>query len=272
MHHPVLLDKVIKYLDVKKNKKYIDATAGEGNFIKEILKRGGLVLAIEWDPDQKEKLQRTFKNTPNLIIVNDNFSRIKEIAKKLNFYPVDGIIFDLGLSMYQLLEEKKGFSFKKTKEKLDMRINPHIALSASDILNQTTEKDLADIFFKYGEENNGQLIAHAIVQARKHKKIETVGQLIKIIDKVIQKKDEMVYRRVFQALRIKVNNELENLKKGLEGALTIIHPNGKILVISFHSLESRIIKQFIKKNQLKLITKNVIKGERSSQLRVFGLN
>ena len=272
MHHPVLLNTVIKYLNIKKNGRYIDATAGEGNYIKEILNHGGLVLAIDWDCKQIKKLQNFFKDNPHLVLVNDNFSKIREIALNFNFYPADGIIFDLGLSMDQLQQGKRGFSYKNLHEKLDMRINHQLSLSAIDILNHTSEKELKDIFFRYGEEVNGQIIAQAIVNTKKKKKIKTVGQLIKIIDQTLKKKDEDTYRRIFQALRIKVNHELENLENGLKGALSILHPHGRILVISFHSLESRLIKQFIKKHQLKMITKKVIKGEHSSQLRVFGLN
>lgn len=272
MHHPVLLDTVIKYLNIKKDGRYIDATAGEGNYIKEILNRGGFVLAIDWDSEQIKKLQKFFKDNPRLILINDNFSKIREIALNFNFYPIDGVVFDLGLSMNQLQEGKRGFSYKNLEEKLDMRINHQIPLSAIDILNQTSEKELADIFFQYGEEVNGQIIARAVINAKKKRKIETVGQLIKIINDALRKKDENTYRRVFQALRIRVNHELENLEKGLKEALTILHPKGRIVVISFHSLESRLIKQFIKKNQLKMITKKVIQGEHSSQLRVFGLN
>ena len=272
MHHAVLLNTVIKYLNIKKNGRYIDATAGEGNYIKEILNRGGFVLAIDWDSKQIKKLQNIFKDNPRLILINDNFSNIKKIALNFNFYPVDGIIFDLGLSMDQLQQGKRGFSYKNLEEKLDMRINHQLPLLASDILNQASEKELTDIFFKYGEEVNGQIIAKTIINTKKKKKIETVGQLIKIIDQSLKKKDEDTYRRIFQALRIKVNHELENLEKGLKGVLAIIHPQGRIAIISFHSLESRLIKQFIKKYQLKMITKKIIKGEHSSQLRVFGLN
>lgn len=272
MHHPVLFNTVIKYLNIKKNGRYIDATAGEGNYIKEILNRGGFVLALDWDVNQIKKLKDFFKDNSHLILINDNFSKLKEITLKFNFYPIEGIIFDLGLSMNQLKEGKRGFSYKNLEEKLDMRINHQLPLSASDILNQASEKELIDIFFQYGEEINGQIIAKTIINTKKKKKIETVRQLIKIIDQTFKKKDEDTYRRIFQALRIKVNHELENLEKGLKGALTILHPQGRIAVISFHSLESRLIKRFIKKYQLKMITKKVVRGERSSQLRVFGLS
>lgn len=271
MHHTVLLKTITEIIDVKKGRKYIDATAGEGNIIKEILGKGGSVLAIDWDYNQIKKLRSIFGKNKNLILVNDNFSHIKKIAERFNFAPVDGIIFDLGLSMNQLEEAKKGFSYKNLEEELDMRIDLKLPITASCIINQFSKKDLLNIFSQYGEEIKSKVIVDEIIKARQKETIKKVGQLIRIIDRVIKRKDESVYRRIFQALRIKVNNELENLKQGLEGAIKIIKPQGKIAVISFHSIESRLVKLFIKEHQLKLINKKVIKGERSSQLRVFSL-
>ncbi len=271
MHHPVLKNKVIEWLNVQPNKKYIDATAGEGNFIEEILKKDGLVLAIDWDNWQIKKLKEKFENEKKLILYWDNFANLKNIAQKFHFTNVDGIIFDLGLSYEHLEKSGRGFSFKKINENLDMRINSQLKATASDILMNESKDNLIMILSQYGEEPKAEAIVDKIIKYRKIKPIKKVSQLVEIIYSIIRKKSENSYRRIFQALRIAVNNELENLKKGLSQAVEIIKPEGKIAVITFHSLESRIVKKFIKENQLFLLTDKTIKGERGSQLRVFSL-
>lgn len=271
MHQTVLKNKTIELLSIKPNKKYIDATAGEGNFIEEILKRGGLVLAIDWDQWQIKKLKEKFKNEKKLICYLDNFANLKNIAQKFHFTNADGIIFDLGLSYEHLEKSGRGFSFKKINENLDLRINSHLKITASDILMNESKDNLIRILSRYGEEPKAEEIVNNIIKYRKIKPIKKVGQLVEIIYSAIKKEDENVYRRIFQALRIAINNELENLKKGLSQAIKIIKPEGRIAVITFHSLESRIVKKFIKENRLFLLTDKVIKGERESQLRVFSL-
>jgi 16S rRNA (cytosine1402-N4)-methyltransferase len=269
MHHPVLLQTVIEQLQIRKDGLYIDATAGEGGFIEEIIDKGGKVLAIDWDINQIDRLRKKFEGTKNLIFVNDNFARIQKIAQEYRFYPVDGIIFDLGLSAGQLDNSGKGLSFKKIDEPLDMKINPSLPLSAADILKNFSFDDLYNAFCRFGEDINSKKIAQAIVEKRKSKPIEKVTDLTTIIDWAIGRKDEKTYRRIFQALRIMVNQEIANLEQGLTGAINIIKKEGKILIISFHSVESRVIKKFIRKNQLKELNKKTIKGERGSQLRIF---
>lgn len=271
MHHSVLKNKLLELLDIKPNKKYIDATAGEGNFIEEILKKDGLVLAIDWDNWQIKKLKEKFKNEKKLILYWDNFANLKNIAQKFHFTNIDGIIFDLGLSYEHLEKSGRGFSFKKINENLDMRINSQLKITASDILMNESKDNLIMILSQYGEELKAEAIVDKIIKYRKIKPIKKVGQLIEIIYSAVGNKNEKVCRRVFQALRIAVNNELENLKKGLSQAVEIIKPEGRIAVITFHSLESRIVKKFIKENQLFLLTDKAIKGERRSQLRVFSL-
>lgn len=271
MHHPVLKNKTIEFLNIKPNKKYIDATAGEGNFVEEILKRGGLVLAIDWDQWQIKKLKEKFKNEKKLICYMDNFANLKNIAQKFHFNDADGIIFDLGLSYEHLEKSGRGFSFKKINENLDLRINWQSKVTASDILMKESKDNLIKILSQYGEEPKAEAIVNQIIKYRQIKPIKKVGQLVEIISSTIKKEDENVYRRIFQALRIAINNELENLKKGLSQAIKIIKPEGRIAVITFHSLESRIVKKFIKENRLFLLTDKAIKGERGSQLRVFSL-
>jgi 16S rRNA (cytosine1402-N4)-methyltransferase len=280
MHQPVLLQEVIKYLGDIKNKFFIDATFGEGGHSLEIIKRGGKVLGIEWDQQQYEKAKIKYTHyleTSNLKLVNENFSQIEKVAKKNNFFPVDGVLFDLGLSMTQLWQSGRGFSYKKIYEPLDMRLNLNLKIKAADLINSLEKEKLYEILAKYSEEIHSLRLVEAIISARKIKKIEKVKDLVDIIDKAIGK-NEAVYRRVFQGLRIAVNNELENLKLGLEGALSILDEKGRILVISFHSLEDRLIKNIIKEKKLKMLTKkgvqskNDLKFERSAILRIITLH
>lgn len=272
MHHPVLLQTVLEWLGVKKNGLYVDATVGEGNLTEAILKSGGKVLALDWDEQQINQLKKRFEKEKNLILVNENFANLEKIARQYSFYPVDAIVFDLGLSMDQLEKSNRGFSFKKKNEFLDMRINQSLKLTASDVLNNFSKEKLYDSLCRFGEDVNTKKIVEAIEKQRKRKRFEKVGDLIEVIDKALGKKDEKTYRRIFQALRMIVNHEIENLKEGLKGAVKIAKPEGKIIVISFHSVESRVVKQFIVENKLKKLTKKVIKGEREAQLRVFSPN
>lgn len=276
MHRSVFLEEAIRALEVKEGKRYIDATLGGGGHTSKILKLGGKVLAIEWD-DERFKSSK-FRGFKNFRLVLGNFKEIEKIAKTNNFYPVDGVLFDLGLSMEQLDSSGRGFSFKKENEPLDMRISRKLKWTAADFVNSLSAKKLYEVFARYSEEINSWPIAQAIVNARRLKEIKTVGDLRRVIDSLeLKGKKESILRRIFQALRIKVNDELENLKQGLEGAVKILNKNGRIVVISFHSLEDRIIKQFIQKNNLKILNKKVAikrqreKFERTAQMRVFSL-
>lgn len=276
MHRSVFLEEAIRALEVKEGKRYIDATLGGGGHTSKILKLGGKVLAIEWD-DERFKSSK-FRGFKNFRLVLGNFEEIEKIAKTNNFYPVDGVLFDLGLSMEQLDSSGRGFSFKKENEPLDMRISRKLKWTAADFVNSLSAKKLYEVFARYSEEINSWPIAQAIVNARRLKEIKTVGDLRRVIDSLeLKGKKESILRRIFQALRIKVNDELENLKQGLEGAVKILNKNGRIVVISFHSLEDRIIKQFIQKNNLKILNKKVAikrqreKFERTAQMRVFSL-
>ncbi len=278
MHKPVLLQEVIDYLNVKVGGLYIDATFGEGHHSIEILARGGKVLGVEWDFNQyqraKIKNQRCI-NLKKLILINGNFRDIEQIAKQNNFYPVDGVLFDLGLSMWQLKKSGRGFSFKKLNEPLDMRLSDELKDKASDLINSLSPKELYEILATYSEEINSWSIVKTLVRTRALKKIKLVSDLVNAVDRAIERKDERVYRRVFQALRIAVNKEFENLEKGLLGALNLIKKEGRIVVITFHSLEDRLVKNFVYKNNLNLLTKKPVISrsnfsfERSAKLRVI---
>ena len=291
MHTPVLLEQVIEALDIKKDGLYVDATFGEGGYSQTILEKGGKVLGIDWDEEQYQisnikyqkyisLLRQGFEGQAkikNLKMANGNFKDIERIAKENDFFPVDGVVFDLGLSMKQISESGRGFSYKKLNEPLDMRMSLKSETKASDLVNHLSESELYEVFAKNSEEINSQAVAREIVHKRQFRKLETVNDLINSIDKAIDGQDKSVYQRIFQALRIEVNQEFDNLKKGLIGASKIINEEGKIVVISFHSLEDRIVKQFFRqeargclcppefpvcrcghKAQLTLITRKVI--------------
>ncbi len=276
MHHPVLLQEVLDNLNVKKDGLYIDATLGEGGYTLAMLDKGGKVLALDWDSQQISNFefliskQIPIPKTQNLTVKQGNFKDIEKIAKENNFYPVDGIVFDLGLSMRQINESGRGFSYKKIHEPLDMRLNTQEEETATDLVNSLNKEGLYDLFASYSEELKSQIIANNIVEKRIKRRIKTVGDFLAVIDKAVGEKDSRVYRRIFQALRIAVNHEFDNLRTGLAGALHLIKKDGRIAVVTFHSLEDRIVKQ--------LGGSHLIKGnrhlqfERSAKLRIIGGN
>lgn len=268
MHTPVLLDQVIEALEIKKDGLYIDATFGEGGYSRAILEKGGKVLAIDLDKEQVE-------NSNDITVVQGNFGDVEQIAKDNNFFPVDGVVFDLGLSMRQISQSGRGFSFKKLEEPLDMRMSLETEMTAKYLLNRLSEQELFDVFSRNSEEINSQKIAREVIIKRQFKKLETVGDLIGCIDKAVGESDNSAYKRIFQALRIQVNGEFENLKNGLLGATEIIKDDGKIAVVTFHSLEDRIVKNFSKTAGIKLLNKKPIMNrrgrsfEKSAKLRLL---
>ncbi len=246
MHIPVLQKEVLQYLDPKPNENFIDATIGSGGHALAILKRvgpRGRVLGIDWDPQvitNFELRTSNFELQKRLILVCDNFVNLKEIIKKTKFDKVNGILFDLGMSSWHLEESGRGFSFQK-KEPLDMRYNLQNPLTAERIINFWSKLEIEKILREYGEEKRAKRIAEKIIETRKVTPIKNTFQLRKIINQV-----KVQPRRTFQALRIAVNDELNNLKKALPQALEILKPGGRLVVISFHSLEDRIVKNFLK--------------------------
>ena len=266
MHIPVLLNQVLDYFNPSFGKNYIDATIGGGGHTFPILKRtepDGQVLGIDNSPLAIESLKSKVEELnlqKRLILVCDNFSHIKEIVKKNNFSPIHGILLDLGLSTDLIETSKGGFTFMK-QEILDMRFNPQIQdLTATMILNQYSKEDLREIFKEYGGERFSHQIANMIVTERKQEKIIMTDQLVDIIKKSLGRYFHIKsLARVFQALRIEVNDELEVLKKGLKDCLNILAPQGRIIVLSYHSGEDRIVKNFFKQTEnLKILTKKPI--------------
>ncbi|PJA02423.1 16S rRNA (cytosine(1402)-N(4))-methyltransferase [bacterium (Candidatus Gribaldobacteria) CG_4_10_14_0_2_um_filter_36_18] len=252
-HIPVLQKEVIDYLDPKPNENFIDATIGEGGHTAAILEKNkpnGKVLGIEIDPEILEK----FKFQDRLILVNDSYVNLKNIIEKYNFGPIKGILFDLGMSSWHLEESGRGFSFQKD-EPLDMRYDESLKfkvqsskLTAEEILNKWRGEELEKILREYGQERFAQGIAKKIIETRRIRPIKTTFQLVEIIKRATPSwyhhQRKHFATKTFQALRITVNNELENIKKGLEEALDVLGDGGRLVVISFHSLEDRIVKNF----------------------------
>lgn len=281
MHTPVLLEHAIEALNVTPGARYIDATAGEGGHLSMILEKGGKVLGLDWDPSQIKNIQSLIKND-DLILEAGSYGDIESIAKKHEFAPVDGVLFDFGLSMKQIRESGRGFSYNNLNEPLDMRIDGKTGVTASEIINNYNAQELYETFSRYAEEFHSLSIAESIVRARTMRRIETVGGLIAAIDFAIAKckmghrHGREIYATIFQALRIVVNEEFEQIKKGLEGAINILKPEGRIVIITFHSLEDRIVKRYIEASpDVKFLDKHVIKGdfrksfERSAKLRTI---
>lgn len=280
MHTPVLLQSVIDSINSHEGLKYIDATFGEGGYTRAILQKGGMVFAMDIDENQIKKAEISFQKEiqeKKLFPCIGNFSRIEELSKKNNFKSVDGIVFDLGLSMEQLRNKGIGLSYKALHEPLDMRLDPNLEYTAEFYLNTMSSNDLYDLFARNSEEIKSREIAESIVKLRVYKRIRQVKDLVIVLDKIIGKRNFGIYARIFQALRIQVNHEFENLQKGLSGALKIISDTGRIVVVTFHSLEDRIVKKFIKSNYLHEIS-HVLRGsgqrsfEKSAKLRVFSKN
>ncbi len=246
MHKSVFLEEVIKYLNIKKNGKYIDATVGYAGHSSEILKRlenKGFLFAFDQDEDAvKYSQKRLTEIKSNFKIFHSNFKNMKEFISE----KVDGILFDLGVSSPQLDEELRGFSYHKDAV-LDMRMDKRQDLSAHTIVNTYSFQKLTKIFYEYGEERFAKSIASNII---KNRPVNTTSELVNIIQKSVPekyKKDKHPARKVFQALRIEVNNELEILESSVLDAFDLLKRNGKLVIITFHSLEDRIVKNVFKK-------------------------
>ena len=244
VHKSVLFDEAIKALDLNENKIIVDGTAGGGGHSGEIAKRAKRVISIDQDPDAITVLNERLGDKENVTIVHDNYSNIKNIISNLNIEKIDGLLLDLGVSSFQLDTAERGFSFHKDAP-LDMRMSKS-GLSAYDVVNNYDERQLADIIYRYGEERFSRRIAANIVKARAEKPIETTFELVDIIKSSMPQKamrDAHPARRTFQAIRIEVNAELDVLKSTLEDAFDILAPGGRIAIITFHSLEDRIVKE-----------------------------
>lgn len=252
MHYSVLLEESISNLNIKEDGIYVDATLGFAGHSSEILKRiqKGYLFAFDQDIDacQTSNLKLS-KVGNNFKIINDNFVNIKKRLEENNIHYVDGILYDLGVSSPQLDIASRGFSYHN-EARLDMRMNQNSSLSAYEVVNNYSEKELTDIFYKYGEEKYAKKIASNIVKYRENKEIVTTLELVDIIKSSIPFKamrESHPARKIFQAIRIEVNDELNVLKTSLEDAIKLLNINGRICVITFHSLEDRIVKEIFNK-------------------------
>ena len=245
-HISVLPNECIEGLNINPNGIYVDGTAGGGGHSAEILKKldCGKLISIDRDPDAITTISERFKNEPNSIIINGCFGEMKKLLNDRGIYQVDGVLLDIGVSSHQLDTDERGFSFHKDAP-LDMRMSQS-GTSAEDLVNDLSYEELRDIIYRYGEDKFAPSIAKGIVKAREEERITTTLQLAEIIKNSVPQKvrrEGHPARKTFQALRIEVNGELTQLENGLDEAFEMLSPKGRLAVISFHSLEDRIVKQ-----------------------------
>jgi 16S rRNA (cytosine1402-N4)-methyltransferase len=287
MHQPVLLKEILEYLNPKPGQNFIDCTIGLAGHALPIARRilpQGKILGIELDEKVLKELSRIIAGQENIILKQGDFAHLEKIVGQIDFRPVNGILFDLGMSSWQIEESGRGFSFQKD-EPLLMSYQAG-GLTAEKIVNQWPEEDLVKILREYGQERYARKITQRISQVRQIRPIKTTKQLVEIIERAIpaQYYHQRIHlaTRTFQALRIAVNDELNNLEKALPQALEILEREGRLGIISFHSLEDRIVKNFFRqaaqKGNLKILTKKPIRPSqeevisnprsRSAKLRV----
>lgn len=250
-HYTVMLNEAVDALECENGKIYIDCTLGGGGHSELILKRispEGKLIAFDIDDDAIEAASKRLEEYKNLTIVKSSYTNVKKVLKNLGINKITGgILFDLGASYHQLTKQERGFSFSK-EAPLDMRFDQQSDFSAYDVVNTYSEEELVKIFSEYGEEHFSKRIARAIVETRKTKKLETTTELANLIINCTPRVKSNIHpaTRVFQAIRIEVNQELKNVKNTLEDILDLLDIGAIISVISFHSLEDRLVKQFFK--------------------------
>lgn len=271
-HKPVLVKEVIDFLDVRSGKRYIDATLGGGGHTEAILQKSGEVLGIEQDPKALERAERHLSACSGVFrLVQGNFADIERIAKGAGFDKVDGILFDLGFASFQVDDPKYGLSFQE-EGPLDMRLDPNLGVTASDLVNSLVENELYKLFKEVGEEKHARAVALAVVSRRGVTPLKTTGDLARVVEEVVsgerwirgvRRKEIHPATRVFMALRIAVNSEPENLKSALPQAVDLLKVGGRLAIISFHSGEDRIVKNFMRAGvvdgMLRDITKHPIR-------------
>ncbi len=266
LHVPVLLHEALNFLRIQPEGNYIDATLGGGGHAQEILKRlgSGRLLTIDRDPKALEAAKdKLAEFSGKLMMQHGNFAQIDELHAASGLPPVDGVIADLGLSSMQLDDASRGFSFNLPGP-LDMRMDPQTETTAADLVNRGSERDLADIFFELGEERHSRRIARAIVKARPYR---ITTELAQVVTRAIPSRAGLHQihpaTRAFMALRLAVNGELENLDEFLGRILTVVRPGGRVVVISFHSLEDRRVKQAFRRwqdeDRATVLTKKVVR-------------
>ncbi len=261
VHVSVLFHEAVRYLAPRDGGRYIDATLGAGGHAAGILHASaptGRLLGLDADPGALAIAATNLAEYGNrVLLVHSNFERLREVAAAKSFLPADGIILDLGLSSMQLGDAARGFSFQSDGA-LDMRFNPDEPTTAADLVNSLDEKELADLIYEFGEERASRRIAHAVVDARP---IDTAAQLASVIERAVGRHGRIhPATRTFQALRIAVNREIDVLKSGLPQIVETLAPRGRVVIISFHSLEDRLVKNFFRESaQLEILTKHPLR-------------
>lgn len=289
LHQPVLLKETIQALNIQSGSWYVDGTFGRGGHTKAILDKGGLVIAFDVDLEAIHHGQLEFSDeieAGKLILIRANFRELLPQLDNLRSevrQSIQGILFDFGTTVDQLKDKSRGFSFESDSE-LDMRMDDRLGVKAKDLLALIDEHQLALLFQEYGGEESAKAIAHNIVFERQKRPITTTQQLVKIIERTKRNRSHLhPATKVFQALRIAVNSELENIREALPKALDVLQPNGRLVTIAFHEGEDRLAKQFMKKweeqNLGEQLTKKPLEAEqaeldinpraRSAKLRIF---
>ncbi len=265
-HTPVLVGEVLRYLVAAHERVYVDATLGGGGHAEAILQATGTkarLIGIDADADAIQVARGRLERFGERVrIVQARFEKLREVLKKLEEQHISGVLFDLGVSSYQLDEGSRGFSFR-TNDYLDLRMDRTQQFDARTVVNSYSEQDLANVFRKYGEERHARRMARLIVQQRTRLPIETTGDLAALVEAALgQRFLTKSLARVFQAIRIEVNNELQQLQTALDDALQVVTPGGRIVVISYHSLEDRIVKETFKRaSATRLLSANKLEPE-----------
>jgi len=288
-HVPVLSAEVIEYIISDKSGTYVDCTLGGGGHSELILNEltgNAKYIGIDQDKDAILNAKKKLSRFEKVQLVQDNFKNLTQILMDIKIDKIDGVLLDLGVSSYQIDSELRGFSYNVDTE-LDMRMNQNAILTAADILNEYSKEELTKIFFNYGEEKKSKLIANLIIKEREKELFKSTYQLRKIIEKVVNPKYKIKsLSRIFQALRIEVNKELESLNMVLSDSLKLLNKGGRLVVISYHSLEDRIVKRFLKywenpctcpkelpvcgcgkTPEIKILTKKVIKASSAEKIK-----
>lgn len=275
-HFPVMLNECIDALNIKQNGIYVDCTLGGGGHSSEILNKineSGKLIAIDQDRYAIDYCKQKFSNNHNVTFVKDNFKNINFILRELGINGVDGILMDLGVSSYQIDTDERGFSYMRNGE-LDMRMDKSQELTAKIIINEYDEQNLSYIFKIYGEEKYHKKIANRVVNQRKIKPIETTFELVKLIDEIIPRYEVKGHssKKVFQALRIEVNEELYILENAIKNVVKNLNIGGRIAIVTFHSLEDRIVKNIFNYLALDCICPKqfpICKCEKKKEIRII---
>jgi 16S rRNA (cytosine1402-N4)-methyltransferase len=267
-HIPVLLEQVVEFIIPRPGGKYIDGTVGAGGHASALAQASaptGRVLGLDADLKALELASTNLSAFGDRVVLrHSNFSQLNQVAGEYGFVPADGVLLDLGLSSMQLADTTRGFSFASAGP-LDMRFDPQAPVSAADLVNSLSEKELADLIFEFGEEHASRRIARAIVQARP---LTTAAQLAAVIERAMGRRGRIhPATRTFQALRIAVNRELDVLQEALPQIVDVLSPGGRVVIITFHSLEDRIVKNYFRDSkELRVLTKHPIQPTRDEKL------